>query len=210
MKSSTSTGQVLEPLAADQEDDREIEAAAAHQVDQRRGLALEALLAPVDHHAADGGIGLHRDFGILELAGPHDLEAGALDLCDDLIEPHPLQVVGIEDGCCEQKSKASEIVHVRPRTLARYGFGSFRDNQMTGEWTEVSPRSADPRLVNARFAMELGYHVTLVRDATAAFTHDMMHAAHDLNGPTYAHSILTTTEVMAALPTASRSREIVK
>jgi nicotinamidase-related amidase len=62
----------------------------------------------------------------------------------------------------------------------------------------------------ARFAMELGYHVTLVRDATAAFTHDMMHAAHDLNGPTYAHSILTTTKVMAALPTASRSKEIVK
>jgi nicotinamidase-related amidase len=36
----------------------------------------------------------------------------------------------------------------------------------------------------ARYAMELGYHVTLVRDATAAFTHDMMHAAHELNGPT--------------------------
>lgn len=34
--------------------------------------------------------------------------------------------------------------------------------------------------------MELGYHVTPVRNATAAFTHDMMHAAHDLNGPTYA------------------------
>jgi len=36
----------------------------------------------------------------------------------------------------------------------------------------------------ARFAMELGYHVTLVRDATAAFSHEMMHAAHELNGPT--------------------------
>jgi nicotinamidase-related amidase len=40
----------------------------------------------------------------------------------------------------------------------------------------------------ARFGMELGYHVTLVRDATAAFSHEMMHAAHELNGPTYAHS----------------------
>ncbi|NEU99782.1 cysteine hydrolase, partial [Bradyrhizobium sp. UFLA 03-164] len=28
----------------------------------------------------------------------------------------------------------------------------------------------------------------------------MMHAAHELNGPTYAHSILTTTEAIAALP----------
>jgi nicotinamidase-related amidase len=54
----------------------------------------------------------------------------------------------------------------------------------------------------ARFAMELGYHVTLVRDATAAFTKDMMHAAHELNGPTYAHAILTTAEVVAALPTS--------
>jgi nicotinamidase-related amidase len=58
--------------------------------------------------------------------------------------------------------------------------------------------------------MELGYHVTLVRDATAAFTHEMMHAAHKLNGPTFAHSILTTAEVIAALPAASHSEEIVK
>ena len=32
----------------------------------------------------------------------------------------------------------------------------------------------------SRFAMELGYHVTLLRDATAAFSHEMMHAAQDL------------------------------
>lgn len=55
----------------------------------------------------------------------------------------------------------------------------------------------------ARFAMELGYHVTLVRDATAAFTREMMHAAHHLNGPTFAHEILTTAEVIAALPVAT-------
>ena len=51
-----------------------------------------------------------------------------------------------------------------------------------------------------RYAMELGYHVTLVRDATAAFRHEMMHAAHDLNGPTYAHSIVSARELLAALP----------
>jgi len=51
-----------------------------------------------------------------------------------------------------------------------------------------------------RFAMELGYHVTLVKDATAAYTHEMMHSAHVLNGPTYAHSILSTSELIAALP----------
>jgi nicotinamidase-related amidase len=54
----------------------------------------------------------------------------------------------------------------------------------------------------ARFGMELGYHVTLVRDATAAFTRDGMHAALDVNGPTFAHSILTTKELLARLPPA--------
>ncbi|MEW2160614.1 cysteine hydrolase [Streptomyces sp. NPDC007189] len=49
-----------------------------------------------------------------------------------------------------------------------------------------------------RFAMELGYHVTLVRDATAAFLPEMMHAAHELNGPTYAHAITTTDELTLA------------
>jgi nicotinamidase-related amidase len=51
----------------------------------------------------------------------------------------------------------------------------------------------------SRFAMELGYHVTLVRDATAAFSREMMHAAHELNGPTFAHAILTTKELVNAL-----------
>ena len=56
----------------------------------------------------------------------------------------------------------------------------------------------------ARFAMELGYHVTLVRDATAAFSKEMMHAAHHLNGPTFAHEILTTAELVTALAVASQ------
>lgn len=51
----------------------------------------------------------------------------------------------------------------------------------------------------SRYATELGYHVTLVKDATAAFNMEMMHAAHALNGPTYAHEILTTGELVAAL-----------
>ena len=50
-----------------------------------------------------------------------------------------------------------------------------------------------------RFAAELGYHVTLVKDATAAFSKEMMHSAHALNGPTFAHAILTTDELVATL-----------
>lgn len=56
----------------------------------------------------------------------------------------------------------------------------------------------------SRFAMELGYHVTLVNDATAAFTREMMHAAHHLNGPTFAHEILKTSELAAALSASSQ------
>jgi nicotinamidase-related amidase len=52
----------------------------------------------------------------------------------------------------------------------------------------------------ARFGMELGYHVTLVRDAVAAFSREGMQAALEVNGPTFAHSILTTKELLAQLP----------
>lgn len=52
---------------------------------------------------------------------------------------------------------------------------------------------------SARYAAELGYHVTLVRDATAALSPEALHAAHEINGPTYAHAILTTAEVTANL-----------
>ena len=48
-----------------------------------------------------------------------------------------------------------------------------------------------------RFGMELGYHVTLVKDATAAFSREAMQAAHELNGPTFAHAILATDELIA-------------
>jgi nicotinamidase-related amidase len=52
----------------------------------------------------------------------------------------------------------------------------------------------------ARYAMELGFHVTLVTDATAAYSKELMHAAHALSAPTFAHAILKTAEVLAALP----------
>jgi nicotinamidase-related amidase len=51
--------------------------------------------------------------------------------------------------------------------------------------------------VTGRFAMEFGFHVTLVKDATDASSPEAMHAAHAINGPTYAHAILTTAELVA-------------
>ena len=54
----------------------------------------------------------------------------------------------------------------------------------------------------ARIGMELGYHVTLVRDATSARSHEALHAALDIDGPTYAHEILTTDELISAMKAA--------
>lgn len=53
----------------------------------------------------------------------------------------------------------------------------------------------------ARAAMELGYHVTLVPSATAAFSPEGMVAAA-VNAPMFAHAILGTDELLAQLPQA--------
>ncbi len=102
---------VLEPLAPHQHDDRHFEAAPAHQVDQRRGLAFETLLAPVHHHAADGGVGLHRNLGILDPPRPHHLEAELLDGDGDLPEPQPFQVLGVECRRADEKRETPEEIH---------------------------------------------------------------------------------------------------
>jgi nicotinamidase-related amidase len=50
-----------------------------------------------------------------------------------------------------------------------------------------------------RFAAELGYDVTVVRDATADYTDEMMHAALDLNIPNYASAVVTTQKIVQSL-----------
>ena len=52
-----------------------------------------------------------------------------------------------------------------------------------------------------RFAAELGYEVTVVRDATADYSDEMMHAALDINMPNYAIAIASTEEIVAAIST---------
>lgn len=57
-----------------------------------------------------------------------------------------------------------------------------------------------------RFAAELGYDVTVVRDATASYSDDEMHAALEVNLPNYASAIVTTDEVVAALSASQGSK----
>ena len=50
-----------------------------------------------------------------------------------------------------------------------------------------------------RFAAELGYEVTVVKDATASFSQEQMHAALDINIPNYANAIVSTEEIVASI-----------
>jgi ureidoacrylate peracid hydrolase len=46
---------------------------------------------------------------------------------------------------------------------------------------------------------ELGYQATMVRDATASYSDEEMHASLDVNIPYYASAIVNTEEIVAAV-----------
>jgi len=50
-----------------------------------------------------------------------------------------------------------------------------------------------------RFAAELGYDVTVVKDATASYSDREMHAALEINMPNYASAIVTTKDIVGAI-----------
>jgi len=57
-----------------------------------------------------------------------------------------------------------------------------------------------------RFAVELGYEVTVVKDATTDYSDVEMHAALDVNLPNYASAIVTTNEVVDSISSLSSLR----
>jgi len=50
-----------------------------------------------------------------------------------------------------------------------------------------------------RYAAELGYEVTVVKDATADYSDEMMRAALDVNIPNFASAIVATKEIVASI-----------
>jgi nicotinamidase-related amidase len=60
--------------------------------------------------------------------------------------------------------------------------------------------------VTVRFAAELGYEVTVVRDATASYSDEQMHAALDINIPNYASSIVTAHDIVDSISSSRTSR----
>jgi ureidoacrylate peracid hydrolase len=57
-----------------------------------------------------------------------------------------------------------------------------------------------------RYAAELGYQVTMVKDATADYTETEMHAALEINIPNYATAVVTAEEVIAAISSLGAPR----
>jgi nicotinamidase-related amidase len=53
--------------------------------------------------------------------------------------------------------------------------------------------------VTVRFGAELGYGVTVVKDATADYSDEHMHAALDVSIPSYASAIVTAKEVVGSI-----------
>ena len=54
-----------------------------------------------------------------------------------------------------------------------------------------------------RFGAELGYDVTVVKDATASYSEEEMHAALEVNLPNYASAIVTTSELLESISSVS-------
>ena len=50
-----------------------------------------------------------------------------------------------------------------------------------------------------RYGAELGYQVTVVKDATADYSDAEMHAALEVNIPNYASAVVTADELVSAL-----------
>jgi nicotinamidase-related amidase len=50
-----------------------------------------------------------------------------------------------------------------------------------------------------RYGAELGYEVTMVKDATTSYSDEEMHAALDVNIPNYASAVVTTNEIVASI-----------
>jgi ureidoacrylate peracid hydrolase len=50
-----------------------------------------------------------------------------------------------------------------------------------------------------RYAAELGYEVTVVKDATASYSDEHMHASLEVNLPNYASAILITDEIVGSI-----------
>jgi NAD(P)-dependent dehydrogenase (short-subunit alcohol dehydrogenase family) len=84
------------------------------------------------------------------------------------------------------------------------GIGLETARRARAEGADVILTARDPDRLhrgggNCALAAELGYEVTMVKDATADYSDGEMHAALDVNIPSYASAIVTTNEVVDSI-----------
>ena len=118
---------VLEALPSHQKNDRHFQPAPAHEIDEGCGLALQPFLAPVDHEAADGGVGLHGHFGVLDTRRADDLKAHPLDGGDDFATRIPSRSsaskVGAENRNVKRWTKFMAQICMKAERIQTCRFG---------------------------------------------------------------------------------------
>jgi nicotinamidase-related amidase len=92
----------------------------------------------------------------------------------------------------ELAPRAGEIV-----ALEHWGSSGFQHRSRS------SAQAA--RHSSAHLAAKLGYDVLVVKDATASYSEDHMHAALDVNIPNYASPIATTDQIVDGLSSVQAS-----
>jgi nicotinamidase-related amidase len=100
-------------------------------------------------------------------------------------EPQPGDVVALEHWCSSGFANTDLDLQ-----LKKYGIHKFI---VIGLIAHTCVEAT------VRFAAELGYEATVVRDATASYSDEHMHAALDINMPNYANAILTTNELVSSI-----------
>jgi nicotinamidase-related amidase len=100
------------------------------------------------------------------------------------LEPRPGDVVALEHWCSSGFANTDLDLQLKAHGIRRVIVIGVRTNTCVE--------------ATVRFAAELGYDVTVVKDATASLSEDEMHAALEVNLPNYA-AIVTTRDVVDSL-----------
>jgi ureidoacrylate peracid hydrolase len=100
-------------------------------------------------------------------------------------EPQPGDIVALEHWCSSAFANTDLDLQLKAHGIYKLIVIGLRAN------TRVES--------TIRFAGELGYEVTVVKDATASFSDEEMHAVLDINIFNYAGAMVATTEIVDSI-----------
>ena len=108
-------------------------------------------------------------------------------------EPQPGDIVALEHWCSSGFANTDLDLHLKKHGIHKLIVIGLRANTCVES--------------TVRFAAELGYEVTLVKDAIASFSDEEMRAVLDVNISNYANAIVTTNEVVEAVSSHPRLKQ---